>query len=166
MKAVKNVLSAVAVIALLAVIFSAPPARADGLHGVTETAKEILIDVPRFCRPLKTVWTVRWEENTDNKGVMLSFTRKEKGAKIVVSYLRPGAVKLHALWRGGETVHIPKFDTKGKPIKVKLVSILALGDESGLPSDDNWLYESQNSRWVDGAIASPPVSVGTWGKCT
>lgn len=166
MKTIKNVLSGAIILALLAIILSSPQARADGMHGVRETATEILVEVPKFCRPLKTVWEVRWEQNADNEDAIFSFPQKENGQKIVLQYKRQGAFKFHALWRGGETIRIPKFDAKGKSIKIKFVSILALGEENGNLSKDNWLYESQNSRWVNGAIISSPVRVGTWGKCS
>jgi len=165
MKAVKNVLSAVAIIALPVIIFSAASARADGVYGVTETAKEILVEVPRFCRPLKVKWEVWWERTDENADLMFSIIERDE-KKLRVMSMKPGHYSIETVWRGGGTVHIPKLDKKGKLIKVRLVSILALGDESGIPSKDNWLYESQNSRWVDGAIASPPIQVGTWGKCT
>lgn len=166
MKAVKNVLSAAAIIALLAIIFSVSPARADGLHGVTETAKEILVEVPRFCRPLKVKWEIQWDETPYNENLMKGFIYADKGAKIKANPPRPGVLKVYAVWSGGETIHIPKFDTKGKPIKIKRVSIIALGDEFADFSPKNWGYISQDSRWTDGAIISPPVSVGTWGSCT
>jgi hypothetical protein len=163
MKTVK-VLVGVAILALLAVMFLfSPKARADGMHGVRETATEILVDVPRFCKPLKTVWEAQWEENADNKDVMLSFTRKEKGAKIGVDYFRPGSIKVHALWGGDATVRIPKFDAKGNPIKVRLVSILALGGGDKLLNEKNWALVAVDGKVM---VTSPPVNVGTWGKCS
>ncbi len=165
MSIMKKALSGVFIIALLAIILSAQPVRADGMHGVRETATEILVDVPRFCRPVKFVWEVRWEQNADNEDAMLGFTQGDKNAKIVVDHLRPGALKLHIMWQGGRTVHIPKLDAKGKPIKIKHLSIVAFGEEFIDLSPNNWGYVSQNSQWVDGASIAPPVRVGVWGKC-
>ncbi|MFZ1719741.1 MAG: hypothetical protein WAU28_00135 [Candidatus Moraniibacteriota bacterium] len=163
MKAVKNVLSGAFILALIAMIFSSPQVRADGVHGVRETAKEILVEVPKFCRPLKTVWEVRWKQNADNEDVMLGFTHKDNGSKITVGYLRPGALKIDVLWQGGRTVHIPKLDAKGRPIKVEFVSILALGGGDKLMNEKNWTLVA-----VDGIVmvTSPPVNEGTWGKCS
>jgi hypothetical protein len=169
MKTVK-VLVGVAILALLMVMFLfSQKARADGMHGVRETATEILVEVPKFCRPLKVVWEIRWEQEGDSKeirDILLKFIETDKGAKLTVPYLKVNALKLSAMWRGGQTVHIPKFDAKGKPIKITHLSIVALSEEFIDLSPNNWGYASQNSRWVDGASIAPPVRVGVWGKCT
>lgn len=166
MKAVKNVLSWAFVFVLIAMIFSPPQARADGMPGVRETAREVLVDVPKFCRSVKFIWDVRWERNDDNKDLMVSFIKRDVNKLKVLSF-QPGAYRVETVWRGGEVVHIPKFDAKGHPIKVKILSILAQGEEGGVLSADNWLYESQNARWVNGATVSPLVRDGTWGgRCT
>lgn len=164
MKTVK-VLVGVAIIALLAVMFLfSPKARADGMHGVRETATEVLVDVPKFCRPTKVKWEIQWEQNADNENVMLSFVKKDE-KKVRVSVFQKGHLIIQTIWRGGETIHIPKL-ANGKPIKVKFLSILAFGDDDRAFDTNNWHYESQNSRWVNGASISPPVRVGIWGKCS
>ena len=155
---------ALAIVAFAAMMFLSPKAHADGMHGVRETATEVLVDVPKFCRPLKVRWEAQWEWAADNEDAVLSFVQRDE-KKVTVIRFTPGSIKVETIWRGGETVHIPKF-AKGKLIKIKLVSILALGEENGNFSKDNWLYESQNSRWVNGAMISPPVRVGTWGRCS
>ncbi len=165
MKAVKNVLSGAFILALIAMIFSPPQARADGMPGVRETAREVLVDVPKFCRPLRVVWEVVWERNDDNKDLMISFIKRDEKKLKVLSYQR-GAYRVETIWRGGEVVRIPKFDSKGHPIQVQVLSILALGEKGGFLNDENWVYESQNARWVNGATVSPLVRVGTWGVCT
>ena len=128
MKAVKNVLSWAFVFALIAMIFSAPQVKADGVHGVRETAKEIFVEVPLSCnKSVEFVWEAKWKWTADNEDTVFAFPQKDKGQKIVVQYIRPGAFKFHAPWRGGETVRSPKFDAKGNPIKMEFLSILALG---------------------------------------
>jgi len=166
MNVMKKVLSWMFVAFLLAITLQATKVRADGTYGVTETTKEILVEVPKFCRPLKVKWEIQWDETPYNENLMKGFIYADKGAKIKANPPRPGVLKVYAVWSGGETIHIPKFDTKGKPIKIKRVSIIALGDEFADFSPKNWGYISQDSRWTDGAIISPPVSVGTWGSCT
>lgn len=166
MDVMKKVLFWMALTILSSLGLSVSPALADGVHGVRETAREILVDVPKFCRPLKVVWEVVWERNDDNKDLMFSFIKRDEKKMKVLSYQR-GAYRVETIWRGGEVVRIPKFDSKGHPIRVKILSILAQGEEGGVLSDDNWLYESQNDRWVNGATVSPLVRDGTWGgRCT
>lgn len=165
----KKVLVWAAMVVLPGIIFPASSARADAVYGVRETATEILVDVPKFCRPLKTVWEVQWEQKSDNEDALdaiLAFMGKENGSKLTVSYLRRDSLKLSAPWRGGRTVHIPKFDAKGKPIKITRLSIVAFSEEFIDLSPNNWGYASQNSRWVDGASIAPPVRAGVWGKCS
>ncbi len=159
----EKVLSGAVLMLLLAVILSSPQVRADGMHGVRETATEILVEVPKFCRPVKFVWEARWEQNADNEDAMLSFTQGDKNAKIVVDDLRHGVLKLHIMWKGGQIVRIPKFDAKGKPIKIKRLSIAGMGDEFGDLSQDNWIFILSGVR---ATTISPPVRVGTWGKCS
>jgi hypothetical protein len=166
MKAVKNVLSGAFILALIAMIFSSPQVKADGVHGVRETAREILVEVPKFCRPLTVVWEAQWEQAASNKDALdaiVSSMQKDSGTKVVPHYLHHDALKLASIWRAGETIHIPKFDAKGNPIKIGFLSILALGGGEKLLNKNNWVFIFADGRVVD---ISPPVNVGTWGKCT
>lgn len=166
MKAVKNVLSWAFGIALIAITFSPAQARADGMPGVRETAKEILVYVPKFCRSVKFEWEVQWDRNPDNENAMALFISADDEKKVKVLYLQGGHLSVQTVWRGGETIRIPKFDAKGRPIRIKLVSILAYGDDDRAFNTNNWSYESHNGRWVNGATISPSVHAGTWGgKC-
>ena len=157
-----NVLSGAIILALFALILSSTLARAEGMQGVRETAKEVLVDVPKFCRPLKVVWEIRWEENAINKSAMISFLHADDPSKVKSLSSGLGVAKFQTIWSGAETVHIPKFDAKGKPIKIKRLSIAGMGDELGDFSMDNWIFI------LDGGVpknVSPQVRVGTWGKC-
>lgn len=159
-------LFALAIVAFAAMMFLLPKARADGVYGVRETATEVLVDVPRFCRPLKVVWEVQWEQKTNDEDALdaiLASMQKEKGAKVTSHYLRRDALKLSAIWQGGRTIHIPKFDAKGKPIKIEQLSILALGGGDKLMNEKNWALVAVDSKVM---VTSPPVNVGTWGKCS
>ncbi len=161
MKTSKNVFLAVAFIALPVLTFFAHPARAEGMHGVRETATEILVEVPRFCRPVKFVWEILWEQNATNEEAILSFVHRDE-KKLKTLSLQTGRVRVETVWRGGETVRIQKFDAKGKPIKINRLSFFGMGDEMGDLSQDNWGFILD--RGIPKNI-SPPVRVGTWGKC-
>lgn len=159
MKAVKNVLSGAFILALIALIFSVPQARADGMPGVRETAKEILVDVPKFCRPLETRWTLTLTHavgKDDALDLMLLFHRKKTGSKIEVYQLRSDVVEISALYPGGETIHIPKDK------RIKFVGISAAGSPE--PGKDNWAYTAYGGGM--GNILSDPVRRGLWGQCT
>jgi hypothetical protein len=159
MNVIKNVLSWAFALALIAMIFSSPQVRADGMPGVRETATEILVDVPKFCHLLETRWTLTLTHATgkdDALDVLLIFNRKEKGHKASVYQLRPDVVEISAAYAGGETIHIPKDK------RIKFVGILATGSPE--PGRDNWAYVAYGGKV--GRILSDPVRRGLWGQCT
>lgn len=159
MKAVKNVLWGTIALVLIAMIFSMPQAHADGMPGVRETAREVLVDVPKFCRPLETKWTLTLTNavgKEDALDLMLLFHRKKTGSKIEVYQLRPDVVEISAPYPGGETLHIPKDP------RIKFIGILATGSPE--PGRDNWAYTAYGGKM--GTILSDPVRRGLWGKCT
>lgn len=162
MNDVKNLLT----IAALSIGFglSASPALAEGVHGVRETATEILIDVPRMCKSVIFEWEGIYERNENNKDAVMSFVQSDNN-KFGTLFFKEGHYRFRTTWRGGETIRIPKFDAKGKPIKISLVSIIAYGDDDRAFDTNNWRYESQNGRWVYGATVTPAVRVGFWGQC-
>ena len=162
MKAVKNVLSGAFILALIAMIFSMPQARADGVYGVRETAKEILVEVPKFCRPVKFVWEVQWEETPVNAAAVLFLMKVDDKKSIRFLSDRPGSLRVQTVWRGGQ-VGIPKFDVNGRPIKIGFLSILALGGGEKLQNRNNWAFILSDGKVMN---ISPPENAGTWGKCT
>ena len=154
------VLSALAILALVAMMFLLPKARADGMHGVTVTKTEILVEVPPTCGPRKFVWRARWEWTADNEDVVMSFVERDE-KKVKVVRFKPGDIEVETIWRAGQTVRIQRF-AKGKEIKIRRLSIAGMGDELGDFSQDNWIFI------LDGGIPkniSPPVRDGMWGKC-
>ena len=136
---------------------SVSPALADRTPGVTETATEILVEAPKFCRLLETKWTLTLTHavgKDDARDLLLRFIRKEKGQKANVHLLRPDVVEVSAPYLGNETIHIPKDK------RIKFVGILATGSPE--PKKDNWAYTAYGGKM--GSILSDPVRPGIWGS--
>lgn len=139
MKAVKNVLSGTIALVLIAMIFSPPQARADGMPGVRETPTEILVDIPPSC-PVKFVWDIQWEETPQNKPLMITLAQADNSKIHRLLVKESGELKFETIWSGGRTVRIPKVDAKGKPIRITFLSILALGGGAKLQNKNNWAF--------------------------
>lgn len=161
MKAVKNVLEWVAIVALIVFIFSPPQARADGMHGVTVTKTEILVQVPFTCRPLVFEWEGIYERTEGNKNLVMSFIQNNDG-KFDKIFFKKGHYKVRTIWSGGKTLQIPLVDAQGNRIEYGLVTILAIGGGEKLMNRKNWVFIFSDGKVMD---MSPPVNRGTWGEC-
>ena len=142
MKAIKNVLSWVAIIALFAMIFSAPQARAANSWGPLNLPVPKYVDIPNFCGKVREViWQVNWVPNPKNPK---PFDRFASGQivkdKPIIFDSKKGQLLLTTRTKGGQNKAIIPQD-----VQIKYLSIIVVPEYTPA-GEDSFFF--QDPRWI------------------